>query len=89
MGRDMAKTLLEDVKVSAAESSTNEYYIGIGKSDVFNTSDSVIDPVDSPRDEREFRLNLQSIKKVEDAIFRRQASELVIWYNLLWMGRCN
>lgn len=69
MGIDMARTLLEDAQASAAESSTNEYYIGIGKSDVFNVSDSVIEPVDSPRDEREFRLNLQSIKKVEDSIF--------------------
>ena len=60
MSRTLARDLLTDV-----QNSSNEYYIGIAKSDVFNETDSVIDPVDCLREEREFRNNLQSIKKVE------------------------
>ena len=60
MSRTLARDLLTDV-----QNSVNEYYIGIAKSDVFNGTDSVIDPVDCLREEREFRNNLQSIKKVE------------------------
>ena len=64
ISRSMAKDLLTDI-----QNSSNEYYIGIGKSDTFNELDTVIDPVDSPREEREFRNNLQSIKKVEGSTF--------------------
>lgn len=60
MSRALAKDLLTDV-----QNSVNEYYIGIAKSDAFNDTDSVIDPVDCLKEEREFRNNLQSIKKVE------------------------
>lgn len=60
MSRTLARDLLTDV-----QNSVNEYYIGIAKSDVFNDTDSVIDPVDCLKEEREFRNNLQSIKKVE------------------------
>lgn len=60
MSRTLARDLLADV-----QNSVNEYYIGIAKSDVFNDTDSVVEPVDCLREEREFRNNLQSIKKVE------------------------
>lgn len=60
MSRTLARDLLIDV-----QNSNNEYYIGIGKCDVFNQADSVIDPVDCLREEREFRNSLQSLKKVE------------------------
>ena len=53
-----------------------EFYIGIGKSDVFPTAvvdgETIVDypylPVDGNLEESEFRHNLQSIKKVEGAI---------------------
>ena len=64
MGRTLAKSLLEDIQTSS-----NEYYIGIGKSDLFNAEDTVIPPIDSPFEEREFRNNLQSVKKVEGSTF--------------------
>jgi len=63
MSRNLARELLSDILLS----DTNRYYIGIGKSDVFNSTDEVIPPVDSPLEEREFRNNLQSIKRVEGA----------------------
>lgn len=65
MSRALAQNLLDDV-----QNSSNEYYIGIGKSDAFSDQDDlIIDPIDCPRDEREFRSNLQSIKMVEDSTF--------------------
>ena len=64
MGRSLARSLLTDIQTSS-----NEYYIGIGKSDLFNQEDTVISPIDSPFEEREFRHNLQSIKKVEGSTF--------------------
>ena len=46
---------------------SNDFYIGIGKSDNYNATDAVISPARTFRDERELRNNLQSIKKVEAA----------------------
>lgn len=46
----------------------SDYYIGIGKSDIFGSDDTVPAPVDSSAEEREFRNNLQSVKKVEGAV---------------------
>lgn len=64
ISRSLAKDLLQDV-----QNSDNEYYIGIGKSDAFNELDTVIDPVDCLKEEREFRNNLQSIKSIEGSTF--------------------
>ena len=64
MSRNLARDLLNDVI-----DSNNNYYIGIGKSDVFNDEDTVVAPVDSRLEEKEFRNNLQSIKKVEGVTF--------------------
>lgn len=63
-----------------------EYYIGIGKSDVFPTAvvdgETKVDypylPVDSNLEESEFRHNLQSIKKVEGAIFVAKRNNWVL-----------
>ena len=64
MSRTLAKDLLTDIL-----GATNEYYIGIGKSDPFNAGDTVVDPIDGAHDEREFFHSLQSIKKIEGATF--------------------
>ena len=48
---------------------SNEYYIGIGKSDTYNELDTLVNPVRSRREETEFRNNLQSVKKIEAASF--------------------
>lgn len=44
---------------------SSQYFIGIGKSDVFNDTDTAFAAVDTPLEEKEFRNNLQSIKRVE------------------------
>lgn len=47
---------------------SNEYYIGIGKSDQYDSAaDAVITPVNTLREVREARNNIQSVKKVENA----------------------
>jgi len=50
-------------------SDSHQFYIGIGKSDVYNATDTFVDPVRSDREERDHRHNLQSVKKVEAASF--------------------
>jgi hypothetical protein len=54
-----------------ANSSTDshEYYIGIGKSDTYDSSDTVATPVRTLEEEREARNNLQSVKKVTGQSF--------------------
>ena len=64
MGKNLSGDILTDIL-----NSSNEYYIGIGKCDTYNDADTVVTPIDSPREEREFRNNLQSIKKVEGATY--------------------
>ena len=45
-----------------ADSASNKYYIGIGKSEDWNDSDTAIAPVITEREERDFRLSMQSAK---------------------------
>lgn len=61
--KNMATLLLEQVNSAIADS--HEFYIGIGKSDPYNATDVTITPTRTFGDERDFRNNLQSVKKVE------------------------
>jgi len=49
--------------------SDNTYYIGIGKSETYDSSDTTPTIDGSRRDELEFRLAMQSVKKSEDVSF--------------------
>ena len=64
--RKLAENFLDEVNNG---NDTNEYYIGIGKSDTYNDLDTVVDPTRTRREEREIRNNLQSVKKVAAASF--------------------
>lgn len=64
--RKLAENFLDEVNNG---NDTNEYYIGIGKSDTYNDLDTVVDPRRTRREEREIRNNLQSVKKVAAASF--------------------
>lgn len=64
--KNLADYFLEKVN-NALDS--NEYYIGIGKGDQYNETDTVITPNRSLREEREARNNLQSVKKITAASF--------------------
>ena len=50
-------------------SDSHQFYIGIGKSDVWNDTDTFVNPIRSDKQERDHRHNLQSVKKVEAASF--------------------
>ena len=59
--RKLANDLLTEVQSSTDSS---EFYIGIGKTDTYDSSDTTIDPVRYLFEERIGRGNLESIKKV-------------------------
>jgi hypothetical protein len=72
----MAATVTDTLRKNIAELfvdqvnlDSDKYYIGIGKSDQYNATDTTIDPTRSVSNERDLRNNLQSIKKVEAASF--------------------
>jgi hypothetical protein len=56
------KSLLMSQLKADADSASNKYYIGIGKSEDWNDSDTAISPVITEREERDFRLSMQSAK---------------------------
>ena len=62
--QQLLQTLLEDVQDSA-----NSYFIGIGKADQWNTDDTPPAIVNSEKEKRDFRVNLQSIIRTTDASF--------------------
>jgi len=60
--KNLAKLLVDEI---TAVADSSQYYIGIGKSDVYNATDTLIDPVRSDRQERDHRNNMQSVKKLK------------------------
>lgn len=64
--RTLANLLFNDISNST---DSDEYYIGIGKSDPYNEEDTTINPVRTTREERNARANVQSVKKVSDTSF--------------------
>ena len=45
---------------------SDEYYIGIGKPDVYNAQDTIVNPIRTFSEENEARANLMSVKRVTD-----------------------
>jgi len=68
---DSFKLKFAEFLFNEANSSTDshEYYIGIGKSDTYDSSDTVATPQRTLKEEREARNNLQSVKKVTGLSF--------------------
>jgi len=48
---------------------TNRYYVGVGRSEQWDSSDTVVSPSNSYREERNFRLAMQSVKQVADVSY--------------------
>ena len=65
---DIKRQLLQTVLTDVADSA-NYYYIGIGKSDQWNATDTASVVVNSEKEKRDFRLSLQSIIRTTDASF--------------------
>ena len=53
----------------AASNDSDKMYIGIGKSEQWDSSETVPTPIDSPRTIRQVRSGLQSVKKASDVSF--------------------
>ena len=68
---DSLKKLIGDLLFTELKdtSDSDEYYIGIGKADQYDATDTLVDPVSTFREQREARNNLQSIKKIADVSF--------------------
>lgn len=62
--RDIADLLIQDF-----DSAGNYYFIGIGRSELWNDSDTVISPVNSVAEEMRFRNSLQAVKQISDISF--------------------
>ena len=64
--KNFVDLLLNQVTTSA---DSNQFYIGIGKSDVYDATDTTVTPIRRDKEEQDHRNNLQSIKKVEASSF--------------------
>lgn len=64
--RFIIQHLYDDIADSA---STQNYYIGFARSQPYDSADTVVTPTRSTSVERDFRLNLQAIKKTATASF--------------------
>ena len=62
------RQVLNDIFTNVVDSAAT-YYIGIGRSNDWNATDVAPTPVNTAKEERDFRLNLQSIKKGEDVSY--------------------
>lgn len=60
---------LGDLLVSDFDSADNYYFIGLGRSELWNDSDTVPTPVNSKDEERKFRNGLQAVKQISDISF--------------------
>lgn len=63
---DTLKRQLLNNLISDVDSTGEYYYIGIGRSQDWNATDAAPAPLGHLYDERDFRLNMQSIKSAED-----------------------
>lgn len=65
----LKRLMIQDIFDDLADSAGAKYYIGVGRSQIWNDSDVPSDPVRTERESRNFRLNLQSVKRVADYSF--------------------
>lgn len=66
---DLKKQVIQDIFDDITDSAGAKYYIGIGKSEPWNDSDVATTPVQTEREIRNFRLGIQSMKRVADFSF--------------------
>lgn len=62
--RRFAQDIFDEVRLDSAR-----YYIGIGKSEPYDATETVTTPIDSRREQRNFRAELQSMKSAQDCSF--------------------
>ena len=64
----LKKQVIDSIKTDF-DNASNRYYIGLGKSEQFNTADTVPDALNHDFEERTFRNALQAIMEVSDFTF--------------------
>ena len=62
------RQVLNDIFTNVTDSAAT-YYIGIGRSQDWNATDVAPTPLNTAKEERDFRLNLQAMKKGEDVSY--------------------
>tara|TARA_B100000035_G_scaffold312167_1_gene323074 strand:+ start:26 stop:1402 length:1377 start_codon:yes stop_codon:yes gene_type:complete len=62
------RQVLNDIFTNVVDSAAT-YYIGIGRSNDWNATDVAPTPLNTAKEERDFRLNLQAMKKGEDVSY--------------------
>ena len=66
---DPFKKQLTQTVFNEVVNNTNRYYIGIGRSESWDSTETVPDPTDTPRTIRNMRASLQSIKSASDVSY--------------------
>lgn len=61
--------MMQDVFDDLADSASSSYYLAVAKSEEWNDSDTPITPVNSQREQRNFRLGTQAVKRITDFTF--------------------
>jgi hypothetical protein len=74
---DSLKRILLDNLITEVATGSASYYLGIGNSIDWDSSDTAPDPVNTLREERNLRLRLQSIKSAEDVSYVVQRNNWV------------
>jgi hypothetical protein len=64
----LKKDLLAEIKADF-DSAGSEYYVGLGRSELWDDSDNVVTPTQSDRTINLFRHSLQGIKKIQDVSY--------------------
>lgn len=65
LDRQLTQYLFDDL----TDSATSPYYIGVGRSEIWNDSDNPRQVYSTEREERNFRLGIQSLKRIVDYSF--------------------
>ena len=62
------RQVLADIYTNVTDSAAT-YYVGIGRSNDWNATDAAPTPLNTAKEERDFRLSLQAMKKGEDVSY--------------------
>ncbi len=61
---DRLKLKIVDSIVTAFKDTSVPHYVGLGRSEYWNATDTVVTPINTPKEERDFMAGLQSIKRL-------------------------
>lgn len=64
----LKRYIIQDI-INEVQGVDQTYYIGIGRSQDWDSSDTTVVPTNASRTEKDFRLNLQSVKRADDVSY--------------------